>query len=103
MKAYLRGVRDYVSALKDSKIAGAHADEIIDIISRYSSIKDKNTLKMITAHYVDPNGEIGTESLKADWAYFKQEKLINGSIGVDQIVDDQWIKAAVAQLGVYKN
>lgn len=101
MKAYLRGVRDYVSALKESKIAGDHADEIIEIISQYSSVKDKNTLRAITAHYVDPNGEIGVESLRADWAYFKKEKLINGNVSVDQIVDDQWIKAAVAQLGVY--
>jgi hypothetical protein len=33
MKAYLQGVRDYNDALKDGRIAGPDAEEVIDAIA----------------------------------------------------------------------
>jgi NitT/TauT family transport system substrate-binding protein len=42
MKAYLQGVRDYNDALKDGRIAGPNAEEVIDAIARYSVTKDRD-------------------------------------------------------------
>lgn len=45
MKAYLQGVRDYNDALKDGRIAGPNAEEIIDAIARYSVTKDRDLIR----------------------------------------------------------
>lgn len=42
MKAHLQGVRDYNDALKDGRIAGPNAEEVIDAIARYSVTKDRD-------------------------------------------------------------
>ena len=101
MKAYIRGLRDYSDALKDNRLAGAGAAEVIDIISRYSTVKDKTLLGQIIPHFVDPNGELGIDSLRKDWAFYKQEGLIKGDVSVDQIIDRRWVDAAVKELGPY--
>ncbi|HWG04246.1 MAG TPA: ABC transporter substrate-binding protein, partial [Beijerinckiaceae bacterium] len=40
MRAYLRGVRYYDGAIKDGKLAGPNAQEVIDDIAKYSSLHD---------------------------------------------------------------
>jgi NitT/TauT family transport system substrate-binding protein len=42
MKAHLQGVRDYNDALKDGRIAGPNAEEVIDAIARYSVTKGRD-------------------------------------------------------------
>ena len=101
-KAYVRGLRDYSDALKGGRLAGSGAEEVIDIISRYSSVKDKALLRQIIPHYVDPDGKPGIASLKADWAFYKSEGLISGDVTVDSVVDTSLVEAAVKELGPYK-
>ena len=102
MRAYIRGLRDYADALKDARLAGPGAEEVVDIIARYSSVKDKTVLRSIIPHYVDPDGALGTDSLRKDWAFFKQAGLIRGDVSADQIVDGSFIAAALKDLGPYK-
>ena len=42
IKAYLQGVRDYNDALKDGRIAGPNAEDVVDAIARYSVTKDRD-------------------------------------------------------------
>ncbi len=102
MRAYIRGLRDYVDALKDSRLAGPGADEVVDIIARYSTVKDKDVLRSIIPHYVDPDGKVGVDSLRKDWAYFKETKLIQGDVTIDQVIDESFVAAALKDLGPYK-
>jgi NitT/TauT family transport system substrate-binding protein len=102
MKAYIKGLRDYVDALKDGRLAGAGADDIVDIIARYSVVKDKSVLRTITPHYVDPNGDVGVASLKADWDFYKAGGFIKGDVKVDELIDRRWVAAALRELGAYK-
>ena len=102
MKAYIRGLRDYVDALKDARLAGPGAEEVVDIISRYSVVKDKAVLRSIVPHYVDPNGEVGVESLQKDWAFYKASGFIKGDVTVSQLIDKRWVEAAIKDLGPYK-
>jgi NitT/TauT family transport system substrate-binding protein len=101
-KAYIRGLRVYVDALKNARLAGPGAEEVIDIIAKYSSVKDKAVLREIIPHYVDPDGRVGAESLKKDWAYFRSQGLIKDEIRVDQLIDNRWVDEAVKELGPYK-
>ena len=101
-KAYIRGLRDYVDALKDARLAGPSAEEVVDIIAKYSTVKDKDVLRSIVPHYVDPDGAVGVDSLKKDWAFFKSQELIRGDVTVDQLIDTSWVDRAVKELGPYK-
>ena len=101
-KAYIRGLRDYSDALQDAHLAGPGAQEVIDIISRYSTVKDKDLLARIIPHYVDPDGQLGLASLRKDWEFYKAEGLIPGDVGVDQVVDTSLVAAALKELGPYK-
>jgi NitT/TauT family transport system substrate-binding protein len=100
-KAYIRGLRVYVGALKDARLAGPGAEEVVDIISRYSTVKDKSLLLRTTPHYVDPDGRIYVDSLRKDWEFYRKEGLIKGDATVDQLVDTRWVDAAVKELGPY--
>ena len=101
-KAYIRGLRDYVDALAGGRLAGPGSDEVVDIIAKYSVVKDKNVLRQIVPHYVDPDGAVGVESLAADWEFYKRAGFINGQATVDQLIDRRWVDAAVKELGPWK-
>lgn len=101
-KAYVRGLRVYSDALKDGRLAGAGAGEVIDIMAKYSTVKDKALLAQIIPHFVNPDGELGVESLRKDWAFYKAEGLIKGDVTVEQIIDRRWVEAAVKELGPYR-
>jgi len=102
MKAYVRGLRDYTDVLKDNRIAGPGADDVIEIIARYSTVKDKTLLRNVIPHAVNPDGHIPDESLRKDWDFYKSEGIIKGNVTVDMILDQSWVDAAVKELGPYK-
>ena len=47
IKAYLQGVRDYNDALKDGRIAGPDAEDVVDAIARYSVTKDRDLIRSV--------------------------------------------------------
>jgi len=53
MKAYLQGVRDYNDALKDGRIAGPNAEEVIDAIARYSVTKDRDLAESASTEFYE--------------------------------------------------
>jgi hypothetical protein len=61
MKAYVRGARLYNDALQDGAIGGPHADEIIDAMAIFSSLKDKSVLLAIVFTAIDPDGRPSIE------------------------------------------
>lgn len=101
MRAYIRGVRDYNDALKDGKLAGPNAAEIIAILTEYTSIKDPETFKTITPNGVNPDGGVNLPSLKKDLEFYKAQGLVVGQISVEQVVDMSFVEAAVKDLGPY--
>jgi NitT/TauT family transport system substrate-binding protein len=103
MKAYVRAIRYYNDALSNGRIAGANADEIIAIMAKYSTIKDPDLIRRMTAHSVDPNGVVNVESLQRDWTFFKNQNQISGHVTVDQVVDPTFAQAAVQALGPYRS
>ena len=71
MKAYLQGVRDYNDALKDGRIAGPNAEEIIDAIARYSVTKDRDLIRTVIPAALHPDGEVRTWLSSRRWAWSK--------------------------------
>jgi len=103
MRAYIRGVRIYNDALKDGRLAGPRANDVIPILTRYTAIKDESLFRRIVPSWVDPNGEVDATSLKKDLDFFRELGLIEKKdISVDAVVDSSFAKAAVAKLGPYQ-
>jgi NitT/TauT family transport system substrate-binding protein len=103
MNAYIRALRDYSNALKDGRLAGPNADEIISILTEYTEVKDRNTYREMTPFAIDPDGKVNTATLKNDFDFFKGRGLITGTnVSVDQVVDGSFAEEAVRVLGPYK-
>jgi NitT/TauT family transport system substrate-binding protein len=102
MSAYIRALRDYNDALKDGKLAGPGADEIIAILNEYTRIKDPAAYREMTPFAANPDGRVNTASLKNDYDFYKQRGLITGRVAVDQVVDNSFADEAVRLLGAYQ-
>src|SRR5580700_6126515 len=103
MRGYIRGVRLYNDALKDGRLAGPAAHQIIPILTKYTSTKDEAMFRRIIPSAVNPNGEVNLGGLKHDLAFFRELGLIESKdVSADGVVDGSFVKAAVSQLGPYK-
>jgi len=102
MRAYLHGVRDYNDALKDGKIAGPNADQVISILTQYTPVKDASIYRSIVPTGINPDGKLNMASLESDLAYYKSQGLVQGNVTVAQVVDPSFVDAADAALGPYK-
>jgi NitT/TauT family transport system substrate-binding protein len=102
MRAYLRAVREYNDALKDGKIAGPNATEVIAILTEYTNIKDPAVYRTITPQGCNPDGAVHEASLKNDLAFYKDEGLIKGNVTVEQALDNSFVEAALKDLGPYQ-
>ena len=102
MRAYLRGVRFYNRALKNSRLAGETAEEVIDIMTEYSNIKDKALMREITPHGCHPDGKINVASLRKDLDFYASQGLIEGKIDLDAIIDISFVDEAMKTLGPYR-
>jgi NitT/TauT family transport system substrate-binding protein len=103
MRAYIRGVRLYNDALKDGRLAGPAAGQVIPILTKYTSTKDEAIFRRIIPSAVNPNGEVNLAGLKHDLEFFRQLGLIESKdVSADGVVDGSFVKAAVAQLGPYR-
>nr|MDP2191053.1 ABC transporter substrate-binding protein [Rhodoferax sp.] len=101
MRAYIKAVRDYNDALKDGKLAGANADEIISILTEYTLIKDPDVYRTITPHGTNPDGKVNEASLKKDFQFYKEQGLIVGNVSVEQALDNSFAEAVLKELGPY--
>jgi NitT/TauT family transport system substrate-binding protein len=102
MRAYLRAVRFYNDALKDGRMIGPNADEVIAILAQATPIKDPSIYKSITPTGMNPDGKVNIESLAADLAFYKEQSLIEANVKIEQIIDHSFVEKALQQLGQYR-
>jgi len=103
MRAYIRAVRDYNDALKDGRLAGPNAEEVIAALTEYTFIKDPKVHREITPAAIDPDGRLSLAGLKNDLVFFKEQKLLSDpTMTVERIVDISIAQQAVQELGPYK-
>jgi NitT/TauT family transport system substrate-binding protein len=102
MRAYIRAVRFYNGALKNGKLDGPNADEVIAILSESTSIKSREIYKSITPTGMNPDGRVNKDSLAYDLAFYTEQGLIKGKINLDDVVDNSFVEAVLQELGPYK-
>ena len=103
MRAYIKAIREYNDALRDGRIAGPNADEVISTLTEYTFIKDARLHREITPAAIDPDGRMNLRGLANDLQFFKERKLIQDpAITVERIIDTSFAEEAVKELGPYK-
>ncbi|MEA2956962.1 MAG: NitT/TauT family transport system substrate-binding protein, partial [Alphaproteobacteria bacterium] len=102
LKAYLRAVRDYDRSLKDGKIAGPGAEEIVQMLGEMTGVKDLSIFRDAVPPYIDPNGALYMTALQTDLDYFKRIGLVKKDVFLTRVIDRSFAEAAAAQLGPYK-
>jgi NitT/TauT family transport system substrate-binding protein len=102
MNAYIRALRDYNDALKDGRLAGHGADEIIAILNEYTNVKDPAIYRAMTPFAANPDGGVNKATMQNDYDFFKERGLIKGQVTVDQVIDNSFADAAVKKLGSYQ-
>ena len=102
MRAYLRGGRYYVRALKDGRLAGATADDVINILIEFTPVKDAAVLRSITPSGMDPDGAVNVTSLQKDKDFYASQGLIKGDVDLNKIIDMSFVEEALKTLGPFK-
>lgn len=101
LRAYIRAVRDYNDALKEGRLAGPNAEEVIATLTEYTAIKDPSIYRAITPSACNPDGHVNVESLRKDLAFFREQGLLESGVTTEQVVDHSLADAVVRELGPY--
>jgi NitT/TauT family transport system substrate-binding protein len=101
MIALVKAMRFYDDSLKGGHIAGPNADAVIDILVKYSFLKDPKVHRAIISQVVDPNGELNVPALQMAWQYFKDAGQIDGKVTINDVIDLSYVREAVKVLGPY--
>jgi NitT/TauT family transport system substrate-binding protein len=95
MLGYLRGIRDY----DDAFVNGKNRDAIVDILVKYTNLKDPSLFAKIGLPNFDPNGKIIIDSLKANQDWYVGHGDVPTPIDLDKVYDTTFIDYAASQLG----
>lgn len=101
MRAYIRGVRFYNDALKDSRLAGPTAERLIAIMTEYTPVKPA-IYRKVTPTGMNPDGNVNIASLEHDLAFYTAQGLVKEKVNIGDLVDMSFARTAVNSLGPYK-
>ncbi len=98
MVAYVRALRDY----NDAQLHNVNRPLIVDILQKYVNLPDLSYYDDCEWGRLYPDGRINRASIEDEVQWSVKAGFMDRPISVDQLVDDQWVDYAVAQLGPYQ-
>lgn len=98
MAAYLKGVRDY----NDAFIKGEGKDEIIDIMTKHTALKDPALWEKVFVTGLDPDGKMFLDDIVKQYDAYKANGAISGDVDFEKAVDTSITEKAVEILGAYE-
>src|SRR5262249_36453464 len=99
MRAWLRGVRAYNDALKDGKIAGAGADEVVATMAKSFNMNPTLVREMFS-QAVEVTGGVNAAGIQKDLDFFLKQGGVNGK--ASDVIDMSFAQKASAGLGPYQ-
>jgi NitT/TauT family transport system substrate-binding protein len=93
--AYLRGIRDYNRAFT----TGEGRDEVIQILTKYTAVKDPAVFETMGLPGLNPNGYVNVENIRAAQEYWRSQNLVQTVVPPEQFIDNSYLEAALAMLG----
>jgi len=97
-KAYVRGIRDYVAARNQ----GRDREAIIAILMKYSGLRNREIFDQMTWIPLDPDGRVNPATVAAAQDWFADQGYVRTKVDMAQVLDNQFVDYAVAQLGPYR-
>jgi NitT/TauT family transport system substrate-binding protein len=101
MRAWLRGVRTYNDAIKDGKIAGSGADEVVVTMAKSFNMNPALVREMYS-QAVDVTGAVNGAGIQKDLDFFLKQGWVNGQIKASDVIDMSFAQKANAELGPYQ-
>lgn len=98
MTAYIQSLRDYNDAFFKNK----NRAEIVDILCKYSVIKDASLYAKMFPTGLNPDGYVRAKGISMDLAWYKENNLLKSDIKFEDAVDNQYVDFAIKILGKYK-
>jgi NitT/TauT family transport system substrate-binding protein len=95
MIAYLKGIRDYLKAFTTKE----GRDEVVNILVKYSTVKDPKLYDVMEMPYLDPNGTPDLKSMDAQYKWFVDKGLYTGKKTFNDIIDLSYAEFATQRLG----
>ncbi len=93
--AYLKGVRDYVDAMR----GGPKRPEVVAICAKYTSLKDKAMYDKIQWSYMDPNAEISLDGLRDQQDWYAKQGFVPKKANIGGMIDGRFLDYALQKLG----
>ena len=97
MVAYVRGLRDYNDALK-----GKNREEVIGILQKHSSVKDRAIYEKMVLPGIHPDGEVNVASIREALDTFKAAGEVKADLDLDKMIDLSLVRYAQEVLGRYQ-
>lgn len=98
MTAYIQSVRDYNDAFFKNK----NRQEIIDILCKYSVVKDAKLYETMYPTGLNPDGYLKTKGIALDLAWYKQNQLLKSDLQLNDVIDHSFVDFALKVLGPYQ-
>jgi NitT/TauT family transport system substrate-binding protein len=98
MVAFMRGSRAYKTAVE----RGERGGEIVQILTKHTSVKDPAMYERMGSGFVDPDLAIDMADIAAQAAYYVRQGLLPPTVEVAGLEDSSYRRAAVARLGPYR-
>ncbi|MGX9134538.1 ABC transporter substrate-binding protein [Rummeliibacillus sp. JY-2-4R] len=98
MLAYLKGVRDY----NDAFTKGKGKAEIVNIMTKYTALKDPALWDKVYVTGLDPNGTMRVDDIRNQYEMYKANGATKGEFDFDKAIDTSVTEEAVKILGSYK-
>lgn len=98
MTAYVKSLRDYNDAFFKNK----NKKEIIDILCKYSVIKDPSLYEKMFPTGLNPDGYVRAKGIQLDLDWYKENNLLKSNITFEEAVDNQYVDFALKTLGKYQ-
>ena len=82
--------------------ANIDEDQIIDVMTRETAIKDPAVYRQMKYTWIDPNGTLRRAVLEADSELWRDQGLLPAAVDLSQVYDDRYREFALQYLGEYQ-
>ncbi len=93
--AYLRGARDYYDAMR----GGPKRKQVVDVLMKYTSLKDPAQYNQIQWEYVDPNAEFNLDSMRDQEEWYAAQGAVTKKVDVESMIERKFVDYAIGKLG----
>lgn len=98
MAAYLKGVRDYNDAFEK----GIEQDEIIEIMTKHTALKDADLWKKVSVTGLHPDGKMFIDDIYRQYETYKANGAIDGEVDLEKAIDTSMVERALEIIGIYE-